>query len=357
MSINAAVQPTEWHPVVTRLLQRLEADTALKSTLLEAIETSQRFDEPQLQSYCYLVHRMQTTVPNPKTWLPMNLEFYYVMACASDDSLNRHPGFMQWVRDYVESIGQWMDSPESMQAFQTFTEDALYAVDDYIAPPGGWLTYNQFFARQIKSGARPIDEPHNDRVIVAAADSSFCGCQPITDTSTVTAKGLSWSIRELLAGSPHAEAFANGWYGHSFLAPHNYHRFHTPVRGKVVELRTIMGQVAMDVHALPDGSLSVERSAIGYQFQQERGLAILETAIGLVAVIPIGMGIVSSVTFSALPNSWLEKGSELGFFSFGGSDVVLVFQQQAQVSWQVQDGDVCRQGKVIALAGGSSAQA
>ena len=122
------------------------------------------------------------------------------------------------------------------------------------------------------------------------------------------------------------------------------------MRGRLVELRTIMGKVTMDVYALPDGRLSVERSAIGYQFQQERGLAILESAIGLVAVIPIGMGIVSSVNFSALNNSWLEKGSELGFFSFGGSDVVLVFQQQVPLQWQVQAGDVCRQGKVIAHA-------
>lgn len=350
MNINAAVQPSQWHPVVTRLLGLLDTDIKLKTTLLKAIEASQRFEEPRLKSYCYLVHRMQTTVPNPKTWLPMNLEFYYVMACAKEDGLNCHPGFMQWVRDYVENIGRWMDSPDSMKSFQSFTEDELYAVDEYIAPPGGWLTYNQFFARQIKSGARPIDEPHNDRVVVAAADSTFCGCQAITEESTVTAKGLRWSIPELLADSPHAERFANGWYGHSFLAPHNYHRFHSPVRGRVVEMRTIMGKVAMDVHALPDGTLSVERNAIGYQFQQERGLAILESAIGLVAIIPIGMGIVSSVNFSALNNSWLEKGSELGFFSFGGSDVVLVFQQQAQLNWQIQEGDFCRQGMVIGHA-------
>lgn len=350
MNINPAVQPNAWHPVVTNLLALLDGDNSLKSNLLQAIRTSQRFEEPLLESFCYLIHRMQTTIPNPSTWLPMNLEFYYVIACADGDALNHHPGFMDWVRVYVEHIGQWMDSPDSMKEFQSFIGEKLYAVEDYVEPASGWRTYNQFFARQIKSGARPIDQPHNDRLVVAAADSTFCGCQPITEKSTVTAKGLSWSIRELLAGSPFAEAFANGWYGHSFLAPHNYHRFHTPVRGRVVELRTIMGKVAMDVHALPNGTLSVERSAIGYQFQQERGLAILDSAIGLVAVIPIGMGIVSSVNFSALPGSWLEKGSELGFFSFGGSDVVLVFQQKAQINWQVTEGDVCQQGRLIAYA-------
>ena len=352
MAINPAVQPETWHPVVQRLLQLLDRDAELKSCLLGAIKTTQRFDEPGLESYCYLIHRMQTTIPNPKTWLPMNLEFYYVIACADQDALNTHAGFMEWVRDYVSSIGRWMDSPESVSQLPAFAQDSLYAIGDYVVPPGGWLTYNQFFSRQIKSGARPISEPANDRIVVAAADSCFCGCQPITTESTVTAKGMTWSIRELLDGSPHADAFAGGWYGHSFLAPHNYHRFHTPVRGRLIELRTVMGKVAMEVHAQGDGTLSVSRSAIGYQFQQERGLAILETALGLVAVIPIGMGIVSSITFSAQPDAWLEKGSELGFFSFGGSDVVLVFQQRAAINWQVQEGDVCRQGQVIAHANG-----
>ena len=350
MAINPAEQINPWHPVVARLLLLLEDDIELNSNLVNALKLSARFEEPLLDSYCYLIHRMQTTIPNPQTWLPMNLEFYYVIACADNNYLGKHIGFMDWVRYYVESIGSWMDSPESIDQLQMFYDDKYFKIDDYVAPPGGWKTYNQFFARQIKSGARPIDEPSNNKVIVSAADSSFCGCHQISPESSVKAKGLNWYISDLLEDSPHANEFTNGWYCHSFLAPTNYHRFHTPVAGKLIELRNITGKVTMDVHLDPKGNLSVLRGAIGYQFKQERGLAVIESAIGLVAIIPIGMGIVSSVSFSALNNSILSKGSELGFFSFGGSDVVLLFQKGAAIDWLVKEGDTIQQGQSIAFA-------
>jgi len=348
MATNPALTPAQWHPVVERLQVLLQGDPELKQQLLQAIEVAGRFDPPYLDSYCYLVHRMQTTIPNPRTWLPMNLEFYYVLNCSQQRCLVSHPDFMHWVRDYVSSIGSWMDSPDSMQQFSQFIDEPLYAVEDYIAPPGGWLTYNQFFARQIRPGCRPIAEPHDDSVIVSAADSTFCGAHRIGPESTIELKGLRWSIEELLSQSPYANEFVNGFYGHSFLAPHNYHRFHAPVSGKLLELRTVMGRVTMDVHQEPDGSLCVSRSAIGYQFQQERGLAIFDSPVGLVAVLPIGMGIVSSVTFSAKPGSHLAKGDELGFFSFGGSDVVLLFQADARLSWLLNEGGFIHQGQPYA---------
>ena len=111
-----------------------------------------------------------------------------------------------------------------------------------------------------------------------------------------------------------------------------------------------MGSVTMVVDRVDDGGLSVSKAEIGYQFTQERGLAILESPIGLVAVVPIGMGIVSSVTFSAKPDSVLEKGSELGYFSFGGSDVILLFQEKAQIKWDIKVDEFQRQGKMIARA-------
>ena len=77
---------------------------------------------------------------------------------------------------------------------------------------------------------------------------------------------------------------------------------------------------------------------------------MIDSPIGLVGVVPIGMGIVSSVTFSAKPGSTLNKGSELGYFSFGGSDVILLFQEQAQIEWDIQVDEFIRQGRMIAKA-------
>ena len=345
---NQAGQP--WHPVVQRLLKMLAGDKELDVIVRTAIQKTKRFSEPSFASYCELVHRMQTMVPNPNNWLPNNLDFYYVLTCAEDDQLSANKKFMEWVNDYVNSIGQWMNSSESVRDLDKFKKNPDYEIDDYVEPPGGWMNYNQFFSRQIRPGARPVDGLGDDTIIVSSSDSRFCGTFPIHADATVTAKGFEWNINELLDGSKYASEFKNGVYGHSFLAPTNYHRFHTPVHGKLLEMRTILGSVTMVVDRVEDGSLSVSKSEIGYQFTQERGLAVLESPIGLVAVVPIGMGIVSSVTFSAKPDSVLEKGSELGYFSFGGSDVILLFQEKAQINWDIKVDEFKRQGKMIARA-------
>ena len=345
---NKAGQP--WHPVVQRLLTMLATDQELDAVVRAAIQKTRRFSEPSFESYCELVHKMETMVPNPSDWLPNNLDFYYVLTCAENDQLSKNNKFMEWVNDYVNSIGQWMNSPESASNLDAFKTNPVYEIDDYVEPPGGWLNYNQFFSRQIRPGARPVDALGDDAIIVSSADSRFCGKYQIHADATVTAKGFKWNIQDLLDGSKYASEFKNGVYGHSFLAPTNYHRFHTPVRGKLLEMRTILGSVTMVVDRVDDGSLSVSKAEIGYQFTQERGLAVLESPIGLVAVIPIGMGIVSSVTFSAKQGSVLEKGSELGYFSFGGSDVILLFQEKAQINWDIQVDEFRRQGKMIARA-------
>jgi phosphatidylserine decarboxylase precursor len=347
-SANKAGQP--WHPVVQRLLQLLESDQQLSEELRYAVSKTGQFPEPSFDHYCELIHKIQTMVPDPNNWLPLNLKFYFVLSCAKDDYLSSNHAFMTWVNDYVHSIGQWMNDPGSVSNLQSFIKNPEYEIEDFVEPPGGWLNFNQFFARQVRPGARPVANIDDDEVVVSAADSRFCGTFQIHDDTTVTAKGLNWNINDLLDGSKYADQFTNGIYGHSFLAPTNYHRFHTPVRGKLLEMRTILGSVTMVVDRTNDGGLGVSKNEIGYQFTQERGLAVIDSPIGLVAVIPIGMGIVSSVTFSAKSGSTLEKGNELGFFSFGGSDVILLFQEKAMIDWNITVDEFRRQGTMIARA-------
>ena len=71
----------------------------------------------------------------------------------------------------------------------------------------------------------------------------------------------------------------------------------------------------------------------GYQFIQARGLILIESEIGLVAVLPIGMAQVSSVVLAdnIKPGNWVNKGDEISKFQLGGSDIVMVFQKDAKV--------------------------
>ncbi len=87
----------------------------------------------------------------------------------------------------------------------------------------------------------------------------------------------------------------------------------------------------------------------GYQFTQDRGLIIIESPVGLVAVLPIGMAQVSSVNLTAQVGATLAKGEEFGYFAFGGSDIVVMFEKD-KVKITAQVGTHYNQGKTIATA-------
>ena len=105
-----------------------------------------------------------------------------------------------------------MDTPAWATRVSSFMALPNWHIDDYIADPSGWMTFNQFFAREVKPGKRPITEPWADKAIMSPADSVFEGAWKIDANSTVTVKGVSWRIAKLLEGSPYQDAFKNGIY-------------------------------------------------------------------------------------------------------------------------------------------------
>lgn len=257
--------------------------------------------------------------------------------------------FSQWLVNYANALGEFLDTPESLtkKSEQTFYDSPYYNMNEYTRPHGGWRTFNQFFARHFKPGYRPIAAVSDQSVIVMPADSTFGGQWEIRKDSHVTVKNLNWKVSELLEGSPYKDRFENGLFMHSFLGPTDYHRQHAPLGGKVLEARVIQGQVYLEVEATvvdnTEGkhTLKLKRNfdsldTPGYQFAQSRGLIILETPIGLVAVLPIGMCQVSSVIITAEVGVTVRKGEEISYFQFGGSDIILLFESSSNVSLTAQ---------------------
>jgi phosphatidylserine decarboxylase len=177
--------------------------------------------------------------------------------------------------------------------------------------------------------------------VAAPADSKPQGVWAIDSHSQlvtpggVTIKSNTYTSIAVLIGadSAHQDAFASGTLTHTFLDVNDYHRFHTPVEGTVKEVRLISaddavgGIISWDPKAR---KYLLDASSPGWQNIETRGCVILETpAYGLVALLPIGMSQVSSVNFEATikPGATLKKGDMLGYFLFGGSDFVILFQQ------------------------------
>ena len=215
---------------------------------------------------------------------------------------------------------------------------------------------------------------------MSPADAVFDGALKVNGDAVVAIKGVPWPITELLddansGTTSYGELFKNGWFCHSFLGPHDYHRQHAPVSGTVLEARVIEGLCYLQVDveedkngrrtiaprrhlfgprlaALPgDAGLNAPDEP-GYQFIQARALVLIETPdIGLVAVLPIGMAQVSSVVLSVKAGEEVKKGDELSYFQFGGSDIVMVFQERADVQFTAQDQVHYNFGQEVAVSG------
>lgn len=269
----------------------------------------------------------------------------------------------EWMRRFVISLGQWMDTPESIddEAVKSYYDSPRYNMDDYVMPMGGWKTFNQFFARSVKPGYRPVAAVNDDHIIVSPADSTNDGQWEVNADSQVNIKGLEWSIEELLEGSKYKDDFKGGIWIHQFLNTTDYHRQHAAVGGKVLEARVIQGATWLGIttepiEGDPQGRNTIVRRKLtaldeaGYQFLQTRGLIVIQSKIGKVAILPMGMAQVSSIVVTAEEGVTLRKGEEISYFQFGGSDIVMVFERASNVSITAQPGVHYKTGTRIAEA-------
>ena len=327
---QAPKQSTRHVPVVEDLVQLLQTRPDLRAALEGAIRTADLKGLRDMDSFLIYLDGFVTFVPIEHE-MPTALKLYYIVNQAPGDQLNRDKSFSAWMKKLIEAWGQFLDTPASASGIPSFAARPNYKIGDYFVGPSGWLTFNQFFAREVKPGKRPIAEPRNDRVIVSPADATFAGKWDIDANSKVTVKGVSWPVAKLLDGSPYQNAFEDGIFAHMFLHPDDYHRYHVPVAGEIKEVRNIHGRVYMDVTRRPDGTLyGIDGET--YQIDQERGLIVIDSPeVGLVAVLPVGMCFVSSVNLTPEVGARLQKGDEFGFFLFGGSDIVMLFQNKKVV--------------------------
>lgn len=265
--------------------------------------------------------------------------------------------FAAWLDDFAKAWGSFLDTTDSLtkESLHSFKYDTMYNYSLYADGEKTWTTFNEFFYREFNqadsktsiSPLRPIADPNNNETIVSPADCTFKEFYPIDkkgnvldedgqETKVKFKKTHSiGNVKELLDGSKYAKDFNGGTFIHYFLSPFDYHRFHTPVGGKVLEIRPIEGKVYLNVELTSDGQWDAPDGAEngtdgGYEFNQARGLVIVDAGpvVGKVAILPIGMAQVSGVLMDeGLEGKTVVKGQEFGKFRFGGSDIIMLFQK------------------------------
>src|SRR3984957_14090892 len=199
----------------------------------------------------------------------------------------------------------------------------------------GFSSWNDFFTRRLADGARPVDSPDDDTVIVSACESTPYGlATDVQCQDRFWIKSQPYSMRDMLAGDESADQFAAGTVFQAFLSATNYHRWHSPVAGTIV--RAFVQEGTYYSEADSEGADAAEpRNSQSYLAHVAARAVILIEAdnpvIGLTAFVPGGMSDGSSCMIDPKirPGYHVGKGEGLGYFQFGGSTHCLVFRPGA----------------------------
>lgn len=221
-------------------------------------------------------------------------------------------------RKVISSLGGWyMNTKFSAKRIPDFVkEHNINIAECQISDISNFPTFNQFFYRKLKPEARPIGKD-----IVSPADGKILVFQSINEVPEFFVKGSEFTIESFLQDQELAAKYKDGAMAIIRLAPADYHRFHFPASGKVSASKAIKG------HYYSVSPLALQRS-LEIFCENYREFCIQETTeYGNVLISDVGATMVGSIIQTYPANTSVNKGNEKGYFAFGGSTLVLLFEK------------------------------
>ena len=232
-------------------------------------------------------------------------------------------------------------------------------IDDVkLQVPGDFANFNEFFIRELKTGARSVDGAANS--IVSPVDGTVSIAATLRKDSIIQAKGLDYSLDDLLATDLElSRAYVDGSFATIYLAPYNYHRVHAPLSGKLIA-----------AHYVPGDLFSVNQTTVervdGLFRRNERLVMHFETAQGPAALVFVGALNVGSISTpwsgeirprkngvgEALSldahDTAVQKGDLLGWFNMGSTVILLLPDGASEWHDHLTPGKTLRMGEAIA---------
>jgi phosphatidylserine decarboxylase len=230
-----------------------------------------------------------------------------------------------------------LPQPLRTLSIQLFAKIFSIAVEESEKPISEYKSIGDFFTRKLKQGARPIAGGN----YVHPADSKLTTRGRVLGDQVLQAKGITYKVSDFLQMDS-VEPFQKGFFLTYYLCPTDYHRVHSPVSGKIKEVRYIPGEL------WPVNQQSVKQVPNLFA-RNERVVLDIESEHGLMCLVFVGATNVGSIFLSfektlrtndghlrqAKKISYLNpvsvtKGEELGMFAMG-STVIIVAQSGYQM--------------------------
>ncbi len=222
---------------------------------------------------------------------------------------------ISWFSSWYGALQRKEESRKKIEPFiQAFDID----VSEFAEPVSSFQSFDAFFTRKLKPESRPID-PRADRIVMPA-DGRYLVFENIERTDSFYAKGQKFDLASFLQDDALARRFEGGSMAIVRLCPSDYHRFHFPCDGIPSSAKPIEG----DLYSVNPMALRKRFSILS---ENKRVLTELETRnCGRIAIVEIGAACVGAIHQTYAPGRLAQKGEEKGYFSFGGSCIVLLFE-------------------------------
>lgn len=224
--------------------------------------------------------------------------------------------------------------------------------------PFSYPSFNAFFTRALKPGARPLSGGERD--LVSPVDGTLSQLGTVRDGQLLQAKGMHYTAGALLADEHAAARYDAGGFACIYLAPYNYHRIHMPLAGRLTATRYVPGQL-YSVNA------ATARTVPGLFARNERVVCEFDTELGPLAVVMVGALFVGSIetVFAGEMNPprtrgglvahveagigrQFARGEELGRFNMGSTVVLLLGHRSARFAERLGPGATLRLGEALA---------
>lgn len=284
-----------------------------------------------LGNYVIDRHTGEKTFENMSIYVRLGMHFMYYSP-AHEKVLK-----MKQARDILayqtRQMGYTYDSRESKAQIEPFInffklQGSLRELKE--SDPTKYATFNEFFARELRDGARPIAEEYNPLIISSPADCRLMIFPTLDLATRYWIKGYGFTLGKLLKDNGLASQFEGGTITIARLAPQDYHRWHSPVDGTILNIREIPGTYyTVNPQAINQvGTLDVF-------CENRRSVMIIarEPPHAPIIIVAVGAMLVGSIKHNPGIHSGAEikRGQCLGSFQYGGSTVIVLMPRNQMI--------------------------
>ncbi|PBK64649.1 hypothetical protein ARMSODRAFT_996703 [Armillaria solidipes] len=306
--VQCSVKTQAFHPVIQEFKNLIEQDAEIYMgfhQMFEQVPTKPLYNndpagKPQVRDYMTMLtlfNKILTEAPAfEESAYEVDLVGFPINAIL-DWPMGTPAGFTTFINPKVNAQFKNAAMPDFVEKY----------VCDPSAEYHGFESWDDFFTRQFKPGVRPVAFPDDDAIVNSTCESTvYCIAHDIKALDTFWLKGEPYSLNHMLNNDALAPHFLNATM---------YHRWHSPVNGKVV--KTVM---------IP-GTYYAESPAMGFPNPDPAD----NPSIGLICFIAVGMAEVSTCQIVIKEGDRIAKGTKMGMFHFGGSTYCLIFGPQTKI--------------------------